>query len=73
MTTFEIAKDHFTKTDNSLFVKVNGNDYELTKNWFGAWESTFCDLLSLFDRPGTPPGAFLIEKRIKTIEKTYEK
>ena len=47
MTPLEIAKEHFSKTDDCLLVQVNGNDYELTKNWFEGWEEGY-DKITLF-------------------------
>ena len=37
MSAFEIAKEHFSKTDKDIIVTVHGNDYELCKTWFEAW------------------------------------
>ena len=38
MTSFQIAKDHFKKTNKALLVQVRGKDYILHKDYFEAWE-----------------------------------
>lgn len=63
MTTFEIAKEHFSKTDDHLIVNVNGNDYELTKNWFGAWAKGE-DRINLF-RCGNRTYKYILTKNIR--------
>jgi len=63
MSAFEIAKEHFSKTDDDLLVKVHGNDYELTKNWFGAWVRGD-DRILLF-RCGNSTYKLILTKNIK--------
>ena len=37
MIAFEIAKEHFSKTDKDIIVTVHGNKWKLYKTWFDAW------------------------------------
>ena len=63
MTAFEIAKEHFSKTDDLLLVNVHGNDYELSKSWFGGWEEGF-DKIMLY-RKGNRTYRLILTKNIK--------
>ena len=44
MTSFQIAKEHFAKSDRSILVQVRGKDYILYKSYFSSWEFTQEDI-----------------------------